>query len=297
MPQSPSLRSPRGLGVAAMALCALLWSLAGLFIKFIDWNPFAIACGRSAIAALFIWIWVRKPRFTFSTPQLLAALSNAATMLLFIYANKATTSANAILLQYGSPIYVAIIGAIVLKEKPRAEHWAALVFVALGMGLFFMNVPLEGRSIGGGSLPGNIAAAAAGLTFALYSIFMRMQKDGSPVESALLSHLITAPVAFVACLFLPAPKMSPASIAAILGLGVLQIGLASVLFSAGIKRITAIDANIIGVIEPVFNPVWVFLFIGEKPGANALLGGAVIIAAVLVSTMVGLRRERKSALG
>jgi drug/metabolite transporter (DMT)-like permease len=301
MPPSQSLRSPRGLssprgpGVAAMALCALLWSLAGLFIKFIDWNPFAIACGRSAIAALFIWIWVRKPRFTFSAPQILAALSNAATMLLFIYANKATTSANAILLQYGSPIYVAIIGVIVLKEKPRAEHWSALAFVALGMGLFFVGGPNGG--LGGGSLLGDLAAAVAGLTFALYSIFMRMQKDGSPVESALLSHLITAPIAFVVCLFLPAPKMSAASVAAILGLGVLQIGLASVLFSVGIKRITAIDANIIGVIEPVLNPVWVFLFMGEKPGANALLGGAVIIAAVLVSTMIGLRRERKAGLG
>jgi drug/metabolite transporter (DMT)-like permease len=272
-----------------MALCALLWSLAGLFIKFIDWNPFAIACGRSAIAAVFLWLWVRKPRFTFSAPQILAALSNSATMLLFIYANKATTSANAILLQYGSPIYVAVIGSFVLKEKPRAEHWAALAFVALGMGLFFMG------GIGGGSLLGNLAAVVAGLTFALYSIFMRKQKDGSPIESALLSHLITAPIAFVACLFLPAPAISAASVAALLGLGVLQIGLASVFFAFGIKQIAAIDANIIGVIEPVFNPVWVFLFIGEKPGANALLGGAIIIAAVLASTLVSIRREARGA--
>jgi drug/metabolite transporter (DMT)-like permease len=211
-------------------------------------------------------------------------------MLLFIYANKATTSANAILLQYGSPIYVAIIGSFVLKEKPRAEHWSALAFVALGMGLFFVG---PDGGLGGGSLLGNLAAALAGLTFALYSIFMRKQKDGSPIESTLLSHLITAPVAFVCCLFFPAPALSPASVAAILGLGVLQIGLASVFFSFGIKRITAIDANIIGVIEPVFNPIWVFLFIGERPGPNALLGGAIIVAAVLVSTFVSIRREAR----
>lgn len=272
-----------------MAGCAFMWSLAGLFIKLLPWHPFAIAFGRSAISALFILAWIRKPRFTFSAPQVLAALANTATMLLFIYANKATTSANAILLQYGSPIYVAVIGSFVLKEKPRAEHWGAFAFVALGMGLFFMG------GLGGGSLLGNAAAALAGLTFALYTIFLRMQKDGSPLESALMSHILTAAISLVACLFLPAPAIDARSVAAILGLGLLQNGLASVLLSIGIKRITAIDANIIGVIEPVFNPLWVFLATGERPGGNSLAGGAVIIAAVLVSTMISLRRDAARA--
>jgi drug/metabolite transporter (DMT)-like permease len=268
-----------------MAGCALLWSLAGLFIKLIDWNPFAIAFGRSAIAALFIFVWLRRPRFTFSLPQVLAAMAYSATMLLFVYANKATTSANAILLQYGEPVYVAIIGSFVLKERPKAEHWIAFAFVALGMGLFFAG------GIGGGSAPGNIAAALAGLTFALYAIFMRKQKEGSPLESALLAHLMTAAVSFVGCLFLPAPRIDAASLAAIAGLGILQIGLASVLFAVGIKRVTALDSSLIGVLEPVFNPVWVFLATGEAPGLNALAGGGIIIAAVLGSTLVTLRRN------
>jgi len=268
-----------------MAGCAFLWSLAGLFIKLIDWNPFAIACGRSLIASAFLFLWLRKPRFTFSAPQIGAALTSSATMLLFIYANKATTSANAILLQYGQPVYVAIIGAFVLKEKPRAEHWIAFAFVALGMGLFFMG------GLGGGSTAGNIAATVAGLTFGIYAIFMRMQKDGSPLESALLAHLLTAAIAFAVCLFLPAPRMSARSLAAIAGLGILQIGLATVLFVIGIKRVTALDASLIGVIEPVFNPVWVFLVTREAPGANALAGGCIIIVAVVASTLVTLRRE------
>jgi drug/metabolite transporter (DMT)-like permease len=274
-----------------MAGCALLWSLAGLFIKFIDWHPFAIAFGRSFIAAIFLLIWIRKPRFTFSVPQVLAALSYSATMLLFIYANKATTSANAILLQYGQPIYVAIIGAFVLKEKPHAEHWIAFAFMALGMGLFFMGDSSGNRGLDGGSLPGNLAAVTSGLTFALYAIFMRKQKEGSPIESALMAHIFTAAASFVICLFLPMPKFNAASLAAIAGLGVLQIGLASVLFAVGIKRVTALDSSLIGVLEPVFNPVWVFLVLGERPGANALAGGGIIIAAVLVSTAFSLRRE------
>jgi len=268
-----------------MAGCALLWSLAGLFIKFVDWHPFAIAFGRSFIAAIFLLIWIRKPKFSFSPVQIGAALTYSATMLLFIYANKATTSANAILLQYGQPVYVAIIGAFVLKEKPRAEHWIAFAFVALGMGLFFMG------GLGGGSLLGNLAATAAGLTFALYSIFMRKQKEGSPIESALLAHLFTAAVSLVACLFLPMPRIDAKSLAAIMGLGILQIGLASVLYVTGIKRVAALDASLIGVLEPVFNPVWVFLALGEKPGPNALAGGGIIIAAVVISTIVSFKRS------
>ncbi|PKL08114.1 MAG: EamA family transporter, partial [Spirochaetae bacterium HGW-Spirochaetae-7] len=114
----------RGLGALAIAATAFFWSLAGLLIKLVDWNPFAIACGRSLVAAIFLLIWIRKPKFTFSGPQVGAAIASSATMLLFIYSNKATTAANAILLQYGSPIYTAIFGAILLKEKPKARGLA-----------------------------------------------------------------------------------------------------------------------------------------------------------------------------
>jgi drug/metabolite transporter (DMT)-like permease len=106
-----------------------------------------------------------------------------------------------------------------------------------------------------------------------------------------MAHVFTAAIAFVACLFLPAPKLSAVSLAAIAGLGILQIGLASVLFSIGIMRVTALDASLIGVLEPVFNPVWVFLATREAPGPMALLGGGIIIAAVLGSTLVSMRRD------
>jgi len=278
----------RGLGALALAGTSFLWSLAGLLIKLVDWNPFAIACGRSVVAAVFLLLWIRKPKFTFSFPQLGAAVASAATMVLFIYANKATTAANAILLQYGSPIYTAVLGAFLLKEKPRAEHWVAFAMVAGGMALFFMG------DIGGGSLPGNIAAVASGLTFAAYFVFMRMQKDGSPLESNLLAHAITAVIGFVVALFMPAPQFSLKAAAAIGALGVFQIGLAAVLLSWGIKRVNAIQGSIITGLEPVFNPLWVFLALGEKPSPNALAGGAVIIAAVVGSSIVTARRKTKA---
>jgi len=278
----------RGLGALALAGTAFLWSLAGLLIKLVDWNPFAIACGRSVVAAVFLLLWIRKPKFTFSMPQIGAAVASSATMFLFIYANKATTAANAILLQYGSPIFTAILGAFLLKERPRAEHWVAFAMVAGGMALFFMG------DIGGGSMAGNLAAIAAGVTFAAYFVFMRMQKDGSPLESNLLAHAITAIVGFVVALFMPTPQFSLKAAAAIGALGVFQIGLAAVLLSWGIKRVNAIQGSIIAGLEPVFNPLWVFLALGERPGPNALAGGAVIIAAVIGSSVVTARRKTRA---
>lgn len=277
----------KGLGALALSGTAFFWSLAGLLIKLVDWNPFAIACGRSLVAAVFLLIWIRKPKFTFSGPQIGAALASASTMLLFIYANKATTSANAILLQYGAPIYTAILGAILLKEKPKAEHWLAFVAVAVGMALFFMG------DIGGGGLAGNIAAVASGLTFAAYIVFMRMQKDGSPLESNLMAHILTAIIGFIVALFLPAPRITGTSLLAISALGIFQIGVAAIMLSWAIKRVSAIQGSIIAGLEPVFNPLWVFLVLGEKPGPNALAGGAIIITAVVVSSAVTARRSRR----
>jgi len=287
IPPMTHAEKDRGLGALALSGTAFFWSLAGLLIKLVDWNPFAIACGRSLVAAVFLLIWIRKPKFTFSGAQIGAALASTSTMLLFIYANKATTSANAILLQYGAPIYTAILGAIFLKEKPKAEHWLAFVAVAVGMALFFMG------DIGGGGLAGNIAGVASGLTFAAYLVFMRMQKDGSPLESNLLAHILTATIGLIVALFLPAPRITGTALLAIGALGVFQIGVAAILLSWAIKRVSAIQGSIISGLEPVFNPLWVFLVLGEKPAPNALAGGAIIITAVVVSSLVTARRERR----
>lgn len=276
-------------GIAAMAGCALLWSIAGLFIKTLDWQPFAIAGGRSLVAAVFLLIVTGVPRFSFSPGQIWAAVTYAATMLLFVFANKNTTAANAILLQYGAPVYVALLGAVMLKEIPKPEHILALAGIAGGMVLFFMD------SLGKGNLVGDIAAVLAGMSFALNAIFMRKQKDSSPIESLILGHIMTAVVAFGISLFLPAPKFGFHALLSIGALGVIQIGLAGVFFSYAIKRISALQSMLIAVIEPVLNPVWVFLATGELPGARAIVGGVIIILAVVVSSIISVRRLAKAA--
>jgi len=259
-----------------MAATAFLWSLAGLFIKVIDAHPLTIAGFRSLIAGAVILLCLRRPRFHGSFPQIAAAVANAATMLLFVAANKTTTSANAIILQYVGPIFTAFIGAVLLKERVRIEHITALFFVAGGMAAMFMD------KLGGGAMPGNVLAVLSGLAFSFYFVFMRMQKDGSPLESILLAHWLTAAVGLTATLFVPAPHVTLKSVGAIVVLGSVQVGVAAILFAVAIKRISAVTANLIAVIEPVFNPVWVFLALGEVPGPKAVVGGVIIIAAVLL---------------
>jgi drug/metabolite transporter (DMT)-like permease len=114
-----------------------------------------------------------------------------------------------------------------------------------------------------------------------------MQKDGSPLESVLLSHWLTAGICLVVALFLPVPHVTFQSLGVIMVLGVLQIGLSSILFSAAIKRVSAVQANLIA----VFNPIWVFLVIGEAPGITTLVGGGIVVLAVTISSIISARRR------
>jgi len=275
-----------GLGVLAMSGTAFLWSIAGLCIKTVDWNPLAIAGVRSLIASLIILVYLRRPNLHFSFPQVAAAIANTGTMLLFVSANKTTTAANAILLQYFSPVLTVLLGALMLHERPKPEQLIALPLVTAGMAIMFLG------DLRGGRLLGNILALASAGTFSLYFIFMRMQKDGSPLESILLSHWLTAGICAAAQLFLPAPQLSAKALAGVGVLGLFQIGLSAILFSAAIKRVPAAHASLIAVIEPVLNPLWVFLALGEVPKATTLLGGAIVIATVAAVSAIGMHRVR-----
>jgi len=275
-------------GILAMVATAFLWSIAGLFIKVIDWHPLTIAGFRSLIASAVVFLYIKRPHLHWSFPQVAAAIMNATTMILFVAANKTTTSANAIILQYIAPVCTAFIGVWLLKEKTRLEHWVAIALVTAGIVVMFMD------ELGGGRMLGNIFSLLSGVAFSFYFVFMRMQKDGSPLESILLSHWLTAAVGLTATLFVPAPHVTLKSVGAIVVLGSVQVGVAAILFAAAIKRISAVTANLIAVIEPVFNPVWVFLALGEVPGAKAIVGGVVIIAAVTGASIASARRAARS---
>jgi drug/metabolite transporter (DMT)-like permease len=280
-------------GQGAVFLCALLWSTGGLCIKLVDWNPIVIAGARSFIAALFMLaVRVRNPqtrrrRFVLR-PLWPAGLAYAATMILFVIANKLTASANAILLQYSAPVWAAVLGWFFLKEKLHWEQWGALIFVMGGLILFFKD------GLASGSLAGNSIALISGVCFGLNSVLMRGQQDGTQSDAFMLAHLITALFGLPFCFLYP-PVATPATVGVVLFLGVFQVGAASLFFAYGIERITAIQAMITAMTEPVLNPLWVFLATRERPSASALVGGGIIVAAVVASSLAGKKREARGA--
>lgn len=251
---------------------SVLWSTGGILIKLVDWNPIAIAGSRSLIAGLLIFAYVRTPRLKWSWPLILGALAYASTVILFVTANKMTTAANTILLQYTAPIWVALMSGWILKERIKWYDWASIAVTLFGMTLFFR------EGISGGDFVGNILAVLSGVGLAAVVIFLRLQKDGDPIETVLLGNVVTFIVAipFIVSSGIPSSQ----SILGLILLGIFQLGIAYLLYALAIKHITAIEAILIPVIEPILNPLWVFLFIGEKPGTWTLIGGTVVIASV-----------------
>lgn len=257
---------------------AVLWSTGGLFFKLVTWHPVAIAGMRSAIAAMVLLAVIRRPRFTWSLTQVGCAIAYTLTVTMFVSANKLTTSANAVLLQYSAPIYVALLGAWFLGEKPDWRDWVTIFTVLGGMVLFF----LDHLTLGG--YWGNLLAILSGVTYAFLIVLMRRQKDGSPLESVLLGNVLTALVS-IPFMFGHGPNFT--GWLGLLYLGVFQLGLSYILYSSAIKHVTALEGILIPIIEPLLNPVWVFLFVGERPGPWALAGGVVVLIAVSVRYVVG----------
>ena len=273
----------RGKAVLLLVAAAVLWSTGGLFIKSVDWDPFAIAGTRSAIAALVVLMYLRRPKIRWSLPQFLGGAAYAATVVLFVLANKLTTAANAIVLQYACPVYVALLGAVFLGERVSARAWITVAVTLGGIVLFFLD------RLSPGGFTGNMLAVVSGMSLAVLVICLRKQKDGSPTESILLGNLF----AVLVCLpfmFRSAPSLR--GMAALAFLGVFQLGFSYIIYSRAIRHVPALQSIIVPIIEPVLNPVWVFLFVGEAPGPWAVAGGVIVIAAVVVYSALDAKQGR-----
>jgi len=227
-------------------------------------------------------------RIRWSWPLVGAAVANAVCMMLFVLANKLTTSANAILIQYWAPVATAVLSVLVLKERLHLEQIVALVVTLGGLVLLFAD------KLGAGVLWGNLAALGSGLAFSLVFLFSRMQKDADPLQSLMLSHFLLALVALAVAGFQPLPAFTIESVSSIVFLGLAQVGVAAVLFTYAIRRISALTANLLSVIEPVLNPLWVLLVLGEIPSMRTVAGGVLIVASVTVASLVGARRHQAS---
>lgn len=270
-----------------LLLAAILWSLGGVLIKSIDWHPMAIAGGRSAIAIPLMLACVGWPKFSFSRAQIGGAIGYALTVVLFVFATRMTTAANAIFLQYTAPIYVAVIGRWYLGERALRIDWLVIAIALGGIVLFF----LDRLSVSG--FWGNIIALCSGLAFASVAIFLRKEKAGSPVTSIILGNVI---VALAGAPFMLQSSLGEGGVWRLALLGTLQLGLPYVFYAAAIKHVTALEATLIPLLEPVLNPLWVMLTLGERPGPWAVVGAAMVLGAVLVRGALMITRRKRDPI-
>jgi DME family drug/metabolite transporter len=281
--------------IAFVLSAVLLWSFGGLFIKFTTLDAFAVNLGRSFFAAITVAIFTYKKGLRLDRFTLLSSLMYAGTLSCFVYANKTTTAANAIFLQYTAPVYILILAPFVLKEKFRATDLITVVICLAGMSLFFLEPQNAENKLAANIYLGNIAALASGVFFGVYFILLRHPRSLSiknPALSVFYGNIL------IVLLMLPLVGNNlPAQInykdaLAILFLGIFQIGVAYILFTKGIADgVRSLDASIVGFVEPLLNPIWVFLFLGEKPSKWALIGGLVIVAAVVFHTIKSSREK------
>ena len=268
--------------VIMLAITALLWSTSGVFVKALSWGPVSILAGRGLFTSIVFLLYMRRLPRQWSKWMLLAAGMSMLTQFLFVASTKLTTAANSIFLQYTAPIYVVLLGYWLLREKPSRADWVSMALIFLGLFLFF------GDQLSPQGFYGNILAVISGVTSAVMMVAFRAQKDAHPEDSILVASLVMAVLGFPSIL---KESHTLTNWAIVAYLGIFQIGLAFILFTQSIKHIPALEANLIGTLEPILNPVWVYLFLGEAMGAFALVGGLVVLAGVIVSAVGSARAE------
>jgi DME family drug/metabolite transporter len=269
---------------------AILWSTGGLFIKATHLSAYELSFGRSLLAAVVIAVFTRREGFGINRISALTSILYAALLILFVLATKLTTAANAIFLQYTAPVYVLILEPLFYKEKFRGRDFITVAACVAGMSLFFVG-KLRPQDVSG-----NLFALASGVCFALFFLLLRHSKarNVNRASSAIYGNLIV--VLLCAPSFFGAVQrgISAADFGCIAYLGIVQIGFAYLLFTLAMARgVRSLDAGIIGYVEPVLNPVWVFLFIGERPSGWAIVGGGIIVASVIAHMLIETKVKRQ----
>ena len=264
-------------GILAVLAAAILWSTGGMFIKLISLDALQLSFFRSVFAAAVFLFLLKKEILNINGFTFINALLYAAILILFVIATKMTTAANAIFLQYTAPIYVLIFEPLVNKTRYTRINIITIIICFLGMLLFFMG------EITPGHLEGNLIALISGITFA--ALFLGMKKiDPKYQQSSIFWGNII--VALICIPFITSLELITFSdLWMVTFLGVFQIAIAYAFFASGIKRVIAVEASIISMVEPVFNPVWVFLGYGETPNIYSIIGGLIILGAIITRTL------------
>jgi len=263
---------------------ATLFSTGGAAIKAATLTGWQIASFRSGLAAVAVFLLVPAARRGWSWRVALVSVAYAATMVLFVTSNKATTAANAIFLQSTAPLYILLLAPWLLKERANRADYVTMVALAVGLGLVVAGLPPAAATAPNPVL-GNALALASGVSWAFTLMGLRWLGSAEGGESATMATVVLGNL--LACLLclplaLPVVDASVTDLAIIGYLGLFQIGLAYVMMTRGLRGVPAVEASMLLLLEPALNPIWAWLVHGERPGTLPLLGGAVIFAAMVV---------------
>lgn len=279
-----STNKPSFYGPLMMLIASILFSTGGILCKLIPWSPLAINGVRNLLGGLLIGAYLlathHKLRFNFKI--LIGAICMCGVTTLFIVANKLTTAANAIVLQYSAPIWIIILSALILKKKPKALEIITILVVLVGIVFFFLD------GISAGNTWGNIAAIIAGVFYA--GLFLLNSLPGADALSALFigqlgTGIILSPLVFKETDFSAVPVI------AVVALGIFQVGLAYIFFNLATSHTSPVTASIINGVEPILSSVLVAVFWGEMLSPLALVGAVIVIAAILAYNIINARRS------
>ena len=280
--------NPKNRGAWLMLTCAFLWSTAGVVIKYIPWNPVAIAGVRALVAAITVLVWLRlsKTPLTITSRTWKVAVSMGTTCLLFVIANKMTTAANAIVLQFTAPVFLLLFSVVFQGKRFCRSDILAVAFTLGGVALFFFD------QLDGGKMLGNIIAVASGCSMGLMYMFMDDAKPAERLSSVFVSNSLVALVG-VPFAFITRAEFSVVPVALILFLGILQLGIPYILYALAAETCPPLTCCLLSAVEPLLNPLWVLLFYGEKPGVFALVGGAIVIVTITAWSVYGEKKPVK----
>jgi drug/metabolite transporter (DMT)-like permease len=276
--------SPHQRARAQLVAAAVCFSTAGAALKACRLDGWEVASFRAGIAGLTVLALVPAARSGLSRRAALVALPYTATAILFVLSNKMTTAASTIFLQATSPLYIALLGPLLLHERTRRRELVYMAVLAAGLALVFLGVPPPART-SPRPLLGNVLAVACGFTVAVMMIGLRALARAGGDEAAapgavVLGNLLTFSVALPFAL--PVGGSRPADWAILGFLGVVQIGAGYALMLRGLRHVGALEATLLMFVEPVLSPVWAWLLHGEHPGSWVMAGGAVILSATAV---------------
>ena len=270
------------IAVIEMLVCATLWSIAGILIKVIPWTGFSVAAMRGLIAGITIAVYMalKRYRFILNKKTLITGILSAMVYTCFVCSNKMTTAANAIVLQFTSPVFIVIFTTIIYKTGIRRADLLVVLFTLAGITLTFLD------KLESGYILGNFVAVGAGMFMAGMFVSVGNCEGEERFSGILLGQFFTFLIGLPSVI-ISKPEFTPAATAAILALGVFQLGISYILYIKSSKYCPPLACCLLGAVEPLLNPVWVMIFDGETPGPLAFIGGIIVIASVTVWCIFG----------